>query len=84
MADCRYRGQCNEGAEAQHLMMEAIDFTPKVGMNIFMIEFENPTAYYNAYYNHNNNTANREPEPVTNDTIFQWKRQCALSFISHL
>ena len=76
MADCRYRGQCNEGAEAQHLMMEAIDFTPKIGMNIFMIEFENPTAYYYAYYKHVENTANREPEPVSNDQIFQWKRQC--------
>ena len=76
MADCRYRGQCNEGAEAQHLMMEEIDFTPKIGMNIFMIEFENPTAYYNSYYNHTTNKANREPEPVTNETIFQWKRQC--------
>ena len=28
MADCRYRGQCNEGGEGQHLMMEEIDFTP--------------------------------------------------------
>ncbi len=76
MADCRYRGQCNEGAEAQHLMMEAIDFTPKIGMNIFMIEFENPTAYYDSYYHHRENTKFRSPEPVTNDTIFQWKRQC--------
>ena len=76
MADCRYRGQCNEGAEAQHLMMEEIDFTPKIGMNIFMIEFENPTAYYYSYYNHTENTANREKEPVTNEQIFQWKRQC--------
>ena len=76
MADCRYRGQCNEGAEAQHLMIEEIDFTPKIGMNIFMIEFDNPTAYYNNYYNHSCNTANREPEPVTNETILQWKRQC--------
>ncbi len=76
MADCRYRGQCNEGAEAQHLMMEAIDFTPKIGMNIFMIEFENPTGYYDNYYTHNLNRANREPEPVSPETIFQWKRQC--------
>ena len=76
MADCRYRGQCNEGAEAQHLMMEEIDFTPKIGMNIFMIEFENPTAYYNSYYNHATNPESRDPEPVTNETIFQWKRQC--------
>ena len=76
MADCRYRGQCNEGAEAQHLMMEAIDFTPKIGLNIFMIEFENPTAYYHLYYNHKNNDTNREPEPVSDEQILQWKRQC--------
>ena len=41
MADCRYRGQCNEGAEYQIDMMAAIDFTPKIGMNVFMIEFDN-------------------------------------------
>ena len=76
MADCRFRGQCNEGAEAQHLMMEEIDFTPKIGMNIFMIEFENPTAYYQLYYNHRHNDQNRDPEPVTDEQIFQWKRQC--------
>ena len=76
MADCRYRGQCNEGAEAQYLMMEVIDFTPKIGMNIFMIEFDNPTEYYNRYYTHTFNKNNREEEPVTNETILQWKRQC--------
>ena len=29
MADCRYRGQCNEGAEYQPNMMEIIDFQPR-------------------------------------------------------
>ncbi|MBE6590308.1 MAG: DUF4838 domain-containing protein [Ruminococcaceae bacterium] len=75
MADCRYRGQCNEGAEYQPNMMEAIDFTPKIGMNIFMIEFDNPKAYYNYYYDHNKN-ASREAESVTAETVLQWKRQC--------
>ncbi len=75
MADCRYRGQCNEGAEAQHLMMDAIDFTPKIGLNIFMIEFENPKFYYDVYYNHNENNL-REPEPVSAETVLQWKRLC--------
>ena len=75
MADCRYRGQCNEGAEAQHLMMEAIDFTPKIGLNIFMIEFDNPKFYYDVYYNHNENSA-RAAEPVSAETVLQWKRQC--------
>ncbi len=76
MASCRYRGQCNEGGEYQPNMIEAIDFTPKIGMNIFMIEFDNPKYYYDVYYNHKYNEANREPEPVTAETVLQWKRQC--------
>ena len=76
MADCRYRGQCNEGAESQPLMMEAIDFTPKIGMNIFMIEFDNPKNYYDKYYDHNQNSVAREPEPIQPETVLQWKRQC--------
>ena len=76
MADCRYRGQCNEGGEAQYDMIESIDFTPKIGMNIFMIEFDNPYAYYANYYNHKYNEMNREKEPVNFDTVLQWKRQC--------
>ena len=76
MADCRYRGQCNEGGEFQPNMMEAIDFTPKIGMNIFMIEFDIPLGYYDRYYSHPNNDTNREPEPVTPEQVLQWKRQC--------
>ena len=76
MADCRYRGQCNEGAEYQPNMMDVIDFTPKIGMNVFMIEFENPYNYYVAYYTHRYNEKNREPEPVSRQTVYQWKRQC--------
>ncbi|MBR2311413.1 MAG: DUF4838 domain-containing protein [Oscillospiraceae bacterium] len=73
---CRYRGQCNEGSEYQQNMIEAIDFTPKVGMNVFMMEFRIPTSYYRRYYDHLHNDMNRPPEHVTNETILQWKRQC--------
>ncbi len=76
MADCRYRGQCNEGAENQALMMEEIDFTPKVGLNIFMIEFDIPKIYYDRFYNHPFNSEHREPEPVNATMVLQWKRQC--------
>ena len=75
MADCRYRGQCNEGAEFQPNMMEVIDFTPKIGLNVFMLEFFNPKNYYDKYYEHRGNPA-REPEPVSPMTTLQWKRQC--------
>ena len=72
----RYRGWCNEGSESQTCMMDAIDFMPKVGMNVFMIEFFIPTHYYSRYYNHTHNEEARAPEPVTNKTILQWKRAC--------
>ncbi len=75
MADNRYRGWCNEGAEFQPNMLEAIEFVPKLGMNIFMIECFAPD-YYKFYYDHRLNTDNREPEPITTETMVQWKRQC--------
>jgi len=75
LADHRYRGQCNEGAEYQPDMMAAIDYAPQVGMNTFMIEFDNPYYYYNTYYEHIHSTC-RDPEPVDPQTILQWKRQC--------
>ena len=72
----RYRGWCNEGAEFQQSMMDSIDFAPKVGLNVFMLEFRIPVGYYRQCYNHNHNTENRKPEPVSNRQILQWKRQC--------
>ena len=74
-ADHRYRGQCNEGAEYQQNMIEAIDFTPKIGLNTFMQEFDIPFCYYNSYYSHRSNTV-WEQEPINNETVLQWKRQC--------
>ena len=73
---CRYRGWCNEGAEFQQSMIEAIDFSPKVGNNVFMMEFRIPSAYYDSYYSHARNTENRSPEPVSDRQVLQWKRQC--------
>ena len=72
---CRYRGQCNEGAEYQGNMLEMIDFAPKIGMNVFMMEFFIP-SYYRTYYLHKKNEENRPPEPVSDTQILQWKRQC--------
>ena len=74
-ASCRFRGQCNEGAEYQQSMLETIDFTPKVGMNVYMMEFRIP-PYYKNYYGHYKNEANRPAEHVSETTILQWKRQC--------
>jgi len=72
----RYRGQCNEGYEYQSDMYDAIEFTPKVGMNVFMMEYFNPAAYYRRYYVHKNNEMNRPPEPISDSQVLQWKRAC--------
>ena len=73
---CRYRGWCNEGAEFQESMIQTIDFSPKVGNNVFMMEFRIPSAYYDCYYSHRGNSENRKPEPVSDMQVLQWKRQC--------
>ena len=72
----RYRGWCNEGSEYQSDMYDAIEFTPKVGMNLFMMEFFNPTVYYRRYYSHIHNERNRTPEPISDTQVLQWKRAC--------
>ena len=70
----RYRGWVSEGTEFQQSMIEAVELAPKLGMNVFMIEFKFPKSYYERYYNHDNNPY-REPEPVSMNTLMQWKRQ---------
>ena len=76
LASYRFRGHCNEGAEFQGCMLETIDFYAKQELNVYMIEFDNPYAYYDHYYSHIRNTANRDPEPITFEQALQWKRQC--------
>ena len=76
MADLRVRALCNEGAENQTCLLETIDLIPKLGMNSYMLEFDNPKVYYNYYYDHRHNTANRAPEPISAQQVLQWKRVC--------
>ena len=71
----RYRGQVNESATSQRAMLETIDFGPKVGQNCYMIQFFIPRDYYNQYYGHNNNPL-RNPEPLTETGVLQYRRVC--------
>ncbi len=72
----RYRGWCNEGTEFQQCMLDAIELAPKLGMNVFMLEFRIPSGYYTRYYEHKFNEHNRAPEPITIEQIIRWKVQC--------
>ncbi|MBR2080343.1 MAG: DUF4838 domain-containing protein [Oscillospiraceae bacterium] len=76
MADMRFRGHCNEGAESQTCMLETIDLYAKQELSVYMLEFKNPFCYYNTYYSHARNQENRPPEPVSEQQVLQWKRQC--------
>ena len=72
----RYRGWCNEGAIFQESILDMIDFTPKVGMNVCMLQFRVPAVFYERYYNHKQNEENRTPEQVSRDQVIQWTREC--------
>ena len=76
LADHRFRGHCNEGAESQTCMLETIDFYAKQECNVYMIEFDIPYVYYGYYYNHQFNNSNRPADPVSYEQVLQWKRQC--------
>ena len=76
LADHRFRGHCNEGAEHQQAMLETIDFYAKQELNVFMLEFDIPFIYYDRFYSHPMNEENRKPEPVSHRQVLQWKRQC--------
>jgi len=76
LADHRFRGFCNEGSESQTCMLECADFYAKLEMNVYMLEWFIPDAYYQRYYTHLNNDMNRMPEPLTEQQVLQWKRQC--------
>ena len=70
----RFRGWMSEGALFQYSLLDAIDFMPKVGMNLFMTQFFNSTMYSKRYYEHEKNTENRKSQPVSDNQVLQWKR----------
>ena len=71
----RYRGPCIEGAVSREIVLETIDFLPKVGMNLFMMQFLIPKAFYYRYYARLFNPL-RPSQTVSKDTVMQWKAEC--------
>ena len=75
MAFQRYRGYATEGGCNQTDLVSFIDYLPKVGMNVFMIDFPIPLSYYKHDYEHPYNTENVIPEKLSTAQVLQWKRQ---------
>ena len=72
----RYRGSCIEGDVTQYIISDFIDFLPKVGMNSFMMQFENPKLFYQRYYSADYNKEHRPSDILSDRQAMQWKRLC--------
>ena len=71
----RHRGNCIEGAVSQQIMEDFLDFMPKLGLNCFMVQFQNPIEFYSRYYDHWRNQDTRPKESITQATSIQWTRR---------
>ena len=71
----RHRGNCIEGAVSQQIMEDFLDFMPKLGLNCFMVQFQNPIEFYSRYYDHWRNQDIRPKESITQGTSIQWTRR---------
>ena len=69
----RYRGWVLEGCLSQRLLLEAIEYMPKLGLNSFMIQFKYPRRCYERFYNHDFNPE-RIKENIDESTMLKWKR----------
>jgi len=67
-ADYPFRGECIEGAVSLEHICDTIVWSPKVGMNMFMLEQIVPYNYMSRWYKHTTNTI-KEDENVSFEEI---------------
>lgn len=65
-ASFKHRGVCIEGADSFDNVKNFIDWLPKIGMNSFFIQFENPYSFFKRWYEHEFN-AYTEKEPFSTE-----------------
>ncbi|HGA1213185.1 TPA: DUF4838 domain-containing protein [Streptococcus suis] len=51
-ASYKHRGVCIEGADSYQNTKESLDWLPKINMNSFFIQFENPYSFLKRWYEH--------------------------------
>ncbi len=75
VADMRFRGPCIEGAINQKMLLDYVDYMPKVGLNLFSSQFFLPNFFFERYHGkmYNDVSDTLPKEKVTNDTVLQWK-----------
>lgn len=58
----KHRGVCIEGADSYENLENFIDWLPKIGMNSFFIQFENPYSFFKRWYEHEFNPYKEKEE----------------------
>ncbi len=66
----KHRGVCIEGADSLENVLDFIDWLPKIGMNSFFVQFENPYSFFRRWYEHEFNPY-KEKEPFSNEIAQQ-------------
>lgn len=51
-ASFKHRGICIEGADSFENVKSFIDWLPKIGLNSFFVQFENPYIFFKRWYDH--------------------------------
>lgn len=65
-ASYRHRGICIEGAVSYQNVADIIDWSPKVGLNSYFIQFREAYTFFDRWYSHINNPL-KEKEPFSID-----------------
>lgn len=66
-----HRGSCIEGADSFEVLSDFISWLPKIGMNSFFIQFENPYAFFKRWYTHEFNPYSEE-EDFSNELVEEY------------
>ena len=76
-ASYRHRGVCIEGSVGYVHVSEMIDWMPKVGLNAYFNQFNNPVTFYNRWYEHRTSTR-LTGQPLTGKEIAALRDQSVI------
>ncbi len=72
-ASYKHRGTCIEGSDSFENIVDFIDWMPKIGLNSFFIQFENPYDFMKKWYQHVANPYAKE-EDFSEKLVEQWSQ----------
>ena len=82
IASNRYRGVVIEGADSLEIVLDFLEWMPKLGFNMFFTQFESISLFLKRFYSHPHN-ANRNSIDVPND-ILDWMESIIIKKIKQL